>query len=52
MRVMMNYIARLGGYLGRKNDPQPGIKVIWTGISALANYADAWDLFGPGAIND
>lgn len=48
MRVMIYYIARLGGYLGRKNDPQPGIKVIWMGISALTHYADAWDLFGPG----
>lgn len=46
---MIMYIAMLGGYLGRKNDPQPGIKLLWLGISALYNYADAWELFGPGA---
>lgn len=29
MREMLILIARLGGYLNRKNDPQPGAKVIW-----------------------
>lgn len=49
MRVMIGYIAKLGGYLGRKNDPEPGIKALWTGICKLTHYADAWDLFGPGS---
>ena len=49
MKEMMGYIAKLGGHLGRKNDPPPGVKAIWTGICKLTNYADAWDLFGPGA---
>ena len=47
MGAMMSYIAKLGGYLGRKNDPKPGPKVMWVGICKLTNYADAWDLFGP-----
>lgn len=47
--AMMGYIGKLGGHLGRKNDPLPGVKAIWTGICRLTNYADAWDLFGPGA---
>jgi hypothetical protein len=42
-------IARLGGHLGRKKDMLPGVKAIWVGICKLHNYADAWDLFGPGA---
>lgn len=46
---MMGYIARLGGHLGRKKDLPPGVKAIWIGICKLHNYADAWDLFGPGA---
>jgi Transposase DNA-binding/Transposase Tn5 dimerisation domain len=46
---MMGYIARLGGHLGRKKDLPPGVKAIWVGICKLHNYADAWDLFGPGA---
>ena len=49
MKEMMGYVAKLGGHLGRKNDPPPGVKAIWTGICRLTNYADAWDLFGPGA---
>lgn len=46
---MMGYIAKLGGHLGRKRDLPPGVKAIWIGICKLHNYADAWDLFGPGA---
>lgn len=46
---MISYVAKLGGYLGRKKDPQPGIKVLWLGILALYNYADAWEIFGPGS---
>jgi hypothetical protein len=46
---MIGYIARLGGHLGRKKDLPPGVKAIWVGICKLHNYADAWDLFGPGA---
>jgi hypothetical protein len=49
MKEMMGFIGKLGGHLGRKNDPDPGIKAIWIGICKLTNYADAWDLFGPGA---
>lgn len=30
-------IARLGGYLARKSDPPPGIKVMWKGISRLTD---------------
>ena len=46
---MMGYIAKLGGYLERKKDLPRGIKAIWIGICKLHNYADAWDLFDPGA---
>lgn len=28
-------IARIGGYLGRNNDPPPGHQLIWQGYSAL-----------------
>lgn len=49
LEKMMFYIAKLGGYLERKKDPKPGIKSFWLGLVTLSNYADAWDLFGPGA---
>lgn len=30
-RLFLLTIAKLGGYLGRKNDPRPGWKVLWRG---------------------
>lgn len=30
-------IARLGGYLARANDPPPGNKVLWRGLSKFAD---------------
>ncbi|UZQ50415.1 IS4 family transposase [Clostridium kluyveri] len=30
-------IAKLGGFLGRKSDGQPGVKVIWRGLMCLNN---------------
>jgi len=47
MGLMMKYIAIFGGYQERKNGPPPGVKIIWKGLGVLANYADAWDMFGP-----
>jgi hypothetical protein len=32
-------IARLGGYLARKNDPPPGNIVMWRGLSRLTDIA-------------
>ncbi len=49
MQEMLGYIAKLGGHLGRKNDPPAGTKAIWVGICKLTQYVDAWDLFGPDA---
>ena len=30
-------VARLGGYLARRNDPPPGTTVLWRGFSRLAD---------------
>ncbi len=36
-------VARLGGYLGRKNDPPPGHQIIWKGYSKLQEMCfGAW----------
>ena len=35
-------IAKLGGFLGRKSDGQPGVKVIWRGLMCLNNIAKGW----------
>lgn len=29
---MLNLIAQFGGYLNRKNDPEPGPTAIWIGL--------------------
>ena len=31
----ISLLARLGGYLNRKNDPPPGNKIIWRGFNKL-----------------
>lgn len=42
-------IARLGGYLGRKNDPPPGNMVIWRGLTRLADILLGFEL-RPGVV--
>jgi hypothetical protein len=37
-------IARLGGYLGRKNDPPPGNMVVWRGLTRLADILLGFEL--------
>lgn len=31
----VSYLAKLGGFLGRKGDGEPGVKVIWKGLNEL-----------------
>lgn len=38
-------IAKLGGFIGRKNDGFPGVKVIWEGIKCLKDIHDTFLLF-------
>lgn len=44
IREMLIVVARLGGYLNRKNDPEPGAQVIWRGLEYLRVFLDAWEL--------
>lgn len=37
-------IAKLGGFLGRKTDGQPGVKTIWRGLTRLHDIAATWKL--------
>jgi hypothetical protein len=41
----LGWIARLGGFLGRKSDGQPGVKVLWRGWRRLFDIAQAWLIF-------
>ena len=35
LRQAVRWIARLGGFLGRKHDGEPGVKVLWRGLQTL-----------------
>ena len=37
-------IAKLGGFLGRKSDGEPGVKTIWRGLQRLHDIAATWKL--------
>lgn len=39
---MIEIIAKLGGYLGRKHDGPPGPKTLWIGFQRMADFALAW----------
>jgi hypothetical protein len=39
-------VAALGGYVGGKKAPPPGIKIMWRGMSRMVDFAIAWEAFG------
>jgi len=39
-------IAQLGGYVGGKKAPPPGVKVMWRGMARMVDFAIAWEAFG------
>jgi hypothetical protein len=48
LKEFIPILASLGGYLGRRRDPPPGPKAMWIGIRRMADFAQAWLIFGPG----
>ena len=44
VRQAVRWIAKLGGFLGRKGDGEPGITVIWRGWQRLQDIAATWYL--------
>jgi hypothetical protein len=45
MRQAVQMLAQLGGFLGRKGDGHPGVKVIWRGLKRLDDIAQAYLIF-------
>jgi Transposase Tn5 dimerisation domain/Transposase DNA-binding len=45
LREMVVWVARLGGFLARKNDGNPGVQTLWIGLQRMHDYAQAWDSF-------
>jgi hypothetical protein len=44
------WIAQLGGFLGRKTDGDPGLKVLWRGWSRLQDIVHTWSISHPFQI--
>jgi hypothetical protein len=42
---MTCWIAQLGGFIGRKSDGEPGVKVLWRGLIRLQDIVDTWRIF-------
>ncbi|MBB1631301.1 IS4 family transposase [Cupriavidus sp. UME77] len=36
---MVRLVARLGGFLARKGDREPGLKTIWQGLQRFMDFA-------------
>ena len=36
---MVRLVARLGGFLARKGDGEPGVKTIWLGMQRILDFA-------------
>jgi hypothetical protein len=41
----VGWIAKLGGFLGRKHDGVPGVKTLWRGLRRLDDITMGWLLF-------
>ncbi len=44
---VIRMIAKIGGFLGRKSDGEPGAKVLWRGMQTLSVISASWSAFGP-----
>jgi hypothetical protein len=45
VREAVGWIARLGGFLGRRRDGEPGPVVVWRGWHRLKDITTTWRLF-------
>jgi hypothetical protein len=48
----VRWIAQLGGFLGRKGDGEPGVKVLWRGWSRFQDIIDTWMIAHPSPSKD
>lgn len=40
LNEVVRLVAKLGGFLGRKRDGEPGVKTIWLGMQQVATFVD------------
>ncbi len=48
----MKLVARIGGYLDRKNDPPPGHQLMWQGYTQLQLMCEGFALRGEMAYEE
>lgn len=44
LELVVLWLARLGGFIGRKHDGLPGVKVLWRGLRRLGDITQTWRL--------
>lgn len=44
LRQAVRWIAQLGGFLGRKGDGEPGVKVLWRGLQRLHDITETYKI--------
>jgi hypothetical protein len=47
IKEAVGYLAKLGGFLGRKGDGEPGVKVIWKGLRELDTVLCYYEYLNP-----
>ncbi|SFF06045.1 Transposase Tn5 dimerisation domain-containing protein [Paenibacillus algorifonticola] len=47
IKEAVSYLAKLGGFLGRKGDGEPGAKVIWKGLNQLHTVLKHYKYLSP-----
>jgi hypothetical protein len=47
LRQAVRAIAKLGGFIGRQSDGEPGVKTLWRGWQRLHDIATTWSLLHP-----
>lgn len=47
LREAVRLIAKLGGFLARRSDGEPGVKTLWRGWQRLQDIVDTWTIFNP-----
>jgi len=52
LQTVVRWIAQLGGFLGRKADGEPGVKVLWRGWTRLQDIAATWSIVHPSPKKD
>lgn len=52
LRDAVRGIARLGGFLARTGDGEPGVKVLWRGLARLDDLASLWLILHPQLVGN